>query len=495
MARGQNINAMVFNRPLLITLDSLQPITDYLASPERVANLKLEKPKEESVLELKDFNSEQDYQNYKLSKLGINPETMTGVLDISGTLVYRQGEMNANCTELVSYESLKNQAESMIDAGAKTLVLKVDSGGGAAFGMFSAANYIKKLAKQNGVRTVAFIDGMSASAAFGISVLADEIIAHPQAQIGSVGVVVALYNDSKMLEDMGVKRQFVFAGDNKIPFDNSTGEFTDKFINDLQASVNKTYKTFVEHIASNRKLSEQVVRDTQASVYDAVDALAIGFIDKIMELEDFEIEYGLKSPKNQSTGYSQYLTDVSPVEKQSLNNNHKETVTMTDKTVEQVVLENVVEQVEQASVATVQDSQLADLQEKLTTLNTDLTAKQEAYEALSVEKGNIEKQLASAQEQVKQLTSQLDAIKLSQLEAERKEKLSAVLGSENEQVPSLLATTMALDDVAFGAIVSALEAKVEKEDAQLNVEAGNSANQDTTPPDYNAALKAQFSKK
>ena len=54
---------------------------------------------------------------------------------------------------------------------------------------------------------------------------------------------------------------------------------------------------------------------------------------------------------------------------------------------------------------------------------------------------------------------------------------------------------MALDDVAFGAIVSALEAKVEKEDKELNAEVGNSANQDTTPPDYNAALKAQFSKK
>ena len=57
MARGQNINSMVFNKPLLVTLDSLQPITDYLSNPERVANLKLEKPKEEVLLGLSDFGN------------------------------------------------------------------------------------------------------------------------------------------------------------------------------------------------------------------------------------------------------------------------------------------------------------------------------------------------------------------------------------------------------------------------------------------------------
>ena len=169
MARGQNINSMVFNKPLLVTLDSLQPITDYLSNPERVANLKLEKPKEEVLLELSDFGNEKEYQNYTLSKIGVNPETMVGVLDVSGALVYRAGEMNANCIELTSYEGLKAQAEKQIEAGVKTIVLKIDSGGGMAMGMFSAANYIKKIATQNGVKTVSYIDGLAASAASDVS--------------------------------------------------------------------------------------------------------------------------------------------------------------------------------------------------------------------------------------------------------------------------------------------------------------------------------------
>lgn len=494
MARGQNIINKVFNKPLLITAQDLQPITDYLSDPSRVASLRLSDDYEEDSEEYNNV-SIGDIRTKQLRKLGINPETMTGQLNIDGVLVNRKGQMNAQCAELTSYQKLKEQFEAQVAEGITSCVLMVSSGGGEAFSAFSTASYVKKIAKQNNIKLTTYINGSACSAAYVWAAVADEIVSHPQGQSGSIGVVIQLYNDSKALEDAGIKRSFVYAGGNKIPFDND-GEFTDKFLEDLQKSVDKTYVKFVDHVASNRPMSRQEIIDTNASVFDADDALNLKLIDKIMELEDFEVEYGLKT-RTGTTGKSEYHRENPPVEQElSLNNNHKETLKMTDKSVEQV-LESVVEQVvEQASdVAGVQDAQLAELQGQLTTLNTELLSSKEALTKLASEKGEVEKLLSSAQEQVKQLTSQLDAIKLSQLEAERKEKLSAVLGSENEQVPSLLATTMALDDVAFGAIVSALEAKVEKEDAQLNVEAGNSANQDTTPPDYNAALKAQFSKK
>ena len=220
--------------------------------------------------------------------------------------------------------------------------------------MFSAANHIKKIATQNGVKTVSYIDGLAASAALGLAVLSDEVIAHPQSQVGSVGVVVSLYNDSKMLSNMGIKRQFVFAGDNKIPFDNSTGEFTDKFISDLQKSVNKTYKTFVSHVATHRNISEESVRETNASVYDVDDALAVGFIDKVMELEDFELAYGLKTPNNKTTGLKQYAGI--PVENKQLKHN-KETQTMSEQNVQEQVA-SVEELTAQLATATIDKQSL-----------------------------------------------------------------------------------------------------------------------------------------
>lgn len=463
MARGQNINSMVFNKPLLVTLDALQPITDYLSDPERAASLKLERPEEESLLKLESFNSEDEYQKYKLQKLGINPETMVGILDVSGSLVYRAGQMNANCTELTSYEGLKKQAEQQIEAGAKTLVLKVDSGGGMAHGMFSAANHIKKIAKQSGVKTVSYIDGTSASAAFGLSVLSDEIIAHPQSQVGSVGVVIALHNDSKMLDNLGIKRQFIFAGANKIPFDNSTGEFTDKFLDDLQKSVDKTYKSFVQHVAMNRGLTEEAVTNTNASMFDTDEALALGLIDKVMELEDFELEYGLKTSNNKTTGFNQYLE--SPVEVTKLTNEDNMSQQLTVEAV-QAQLSAALE--EKQTLTT----QLAEASEKLTelteakeSLSTELTALKEAKESLVAEKAALEAEKLATEKQAR-----LDS---------RTAKLETALGKDNSKVAELLTTTESLSDEQFEVIASSFGVAQEAKQDQF-AEKGGEGQQSNT---------------
>lgn len=463
MARGQNINSMVFNKPLLVTLDALQPITDYLSDPERAASLKLERPEEESLLKLESFNSEDEYQKYKLQKLGINPETMVGILDVSGSLVYRAGQMNANCTELTSYEGLKKQAEQQIEAGAKTLVLKVDSGGGMAHGMFSAANHIKKIAKQSGVKTVSYIDGTSASAAFGLSVLSDEIIAHPQSQIGSVGVVIALHNDSKMLDNLGIKRQFIFAGANKIPFDNSTGEFTDKFLDDLQKSVDKTYKSFVQHVAMNRGLTEEAVTNTNASMFDTDEALALGLIDKVMELEDFELEYGLKTSNNKTTGFNQYLE--SPVEVTKLTHEDNMSQQLTVEAVQAQLSAALEEKQTLADTLSGVQSQLAELTEAKESLSTELTALKEAKESLVAEKAALEAEKLATEKQAR-----LDS---------RTAKLEASLGKDNEKVAELLTTTESLSDEQFEVIASSFGVAQEAKQDQF-AEKGGEGQQSNT---------------
>ena len=463
MARGQNINSMVFNKPLLVTLDALQPITDYLSDPERAASLKLERPEEESLLKLESFNSEDEYQKYKLQKLGINPETMVGILDVSGSLVYRAGQMNANCTELTSYEGLKKQAEQQIEAGAKTLVLKVDSGGGMAHGMFSAANHIKKIAKQSGVKTVSYIDGTSASAAFGLSVLSDEIIAHPQSQVGSVGVVIALHNDSKMLDNLGIKRQFIFAGANKIPFDNSTGEFTDKFLDDLQKSVDKTYKSFVQHVAMNRGLTEEAVTNTNASMFDTDEALALGLIDKVMELEDFELEYGLKTSNNKTTGFNQYLE--SPVEVTKLTNEDNMSQQLTVEAV-QAQLSAALEEKQTLTTQLAEASEkLSELTEAKESLSTELTALKEAKESLVAEKAALEAEKLATEKQAR-----LDS---------RTAKLETALGKDNEKVAELLTTTESLSDEQFEVIASSFGVAQEAKQDQF-AEKGGEGQQSNT---------------
>ena len=68
------------------------------------------------------------------------------------------------------------------------------------------------------------------------------------------------------------------------------------------------------------------------------------------------------------------------------------------------------------------------------------------------------------------------------------------LGSENDQVATLLTTTAGLEATAFDAIVSALEAKVEKEDKEME-ELGNSNTKKAEAPSFNDILAERMKAK
>ena len=470
MARGQTLGSMVFNKPQLIALDALQPIVNYLSNPEKSHVLRQStEEKQEVELKLENYDSEYLYQRAKLKSIGINPDTMVGTLDVSGSLMYRKGSMGADCTELTSYEGLKRQTEDMISEGVKSIVLMVDSGGGMAFGMASAANYISKITKQAGVKTTAYVDGSGYSAAYGLSVLADEVVLNPQSSVGSVGVVVALYNDSKMLENAGVSRQFVFAGENKIPFDNKTGEFTESFISDLQKSVNKTYTMFTRHVATHRGMSEQAVIDTQAATFDAEEALELGLADKIMELEDFELEYGLKvsSKSSNSSSSSSVMYELSGDNKSTSEGN------MPDKKVTDELLSNTHENKPEGNVNM---EQLTQLTEQNTQMSAQLT--------------DMGKELSNYKEQVEKLTSELQSKEMAYRNEQRKASLEAALGKDNEEVAEMLASTESLSDEHFNKVVSTLAAT--QVNVQENLEEKGGEGQDS---DVKLGLSEQLAKR
>lgn len=188
--------------------------------------------------------------------------------------------------ESCSYYSLTTDIQALVDEGITTLVLDIDSGGGEAYGCFEATNEVRQLANDNGIKIVAYVDGLAASAAYAWAAIADELVVNPMAKVGSIGVVVQLMNTIKAERQIGLERTFVHAGDSKIPFD-AEGNFTESFIADLQADVDFFYQEFVEHVALHRGMSNQAVIDTQAKVFLPEQALQLGLADKIMTKQDF----------------------------------------------------------------------------------------------------------------------------------------------------------------------------------------------------------------
>lgn len=230
----------------------------------------------------------------KLKNLGF------GVLEIQGVLTAKPTPFQALCGG-TNYTDLIAGMQKLANEGKKKVVLNISSGGGEAYRCFECSRQLRKIADDNNMKLLAFVDGEASSAAYALASSAHEIIADSESYaIGSIGVVIKLLNDSKKLEKEGYSRTYVYAGNNKIPF-SQDGSFKQDFLDDLQESVNATYQNFVSHVATYRPLTKQQIIDTQAKVYNADKALSLKLVDKLMTQEQF-LNY-LQNPtsKQQST--------------------------------------------------------------------------------------------------------------------------------------------------------------------------------------------------
>ena len=428
----------VFNTPQLVLADDLQAIAQFLVNrangvemESEYVNVKDDTPK----FELSANPTEEDIIKYERAINGISEDGTTGYLDVTGTLVAKHDDFNA-CMGFTSYEKLYSQFEKQVSMGIEKVVLNVDSGGGSAFSCFEMASQVKDLAVANNIPIYAYVDGLSASAAYAWSSIADEIVARPDSEIGSVGVVVQLVNNSKMLENKGITRKFITYGENKVPFDDS-GEFTNKFIQSIQEKVNKTGIQFNKFIARNRNMQVEDVIATQAEVFDTEDALKVGFIDKIMTKSEFYENY-LPSKSNMKSMY--FLQSE----------------------------ENMTKNVElNADELQELKTQLATATEYKTQLTTSLANLQDEYDITKEQLEVMKVELAEIKEAKETLEAEKVKAELDARVAQRTAKLEASLGKDNEQVATLLASTQALSDEQFDVIAKSLELKQETQEKQF----------------------------
>lgn len=215
-----------------------------------------------------------------------NPDTKTGVMYIDGPLSYKPVTMFGFDCGGTNYVGLKEQMELLVQKGATTVAMIADSGGGEAHGMMDTGNYLRKLADENGIKLLAYVDGTSASACYGLTCIADEVILSSDSMVGSIGVLIQLVNDSEALKKAGYERTFITAGADKVPFD-ADGAFTDSFKERLQGQVDTLYEGFTAHVAQHRGMSVQAVKDTKAQVFLAQEAVSLGLADTIMTVEEF----------------------------------------------------------------------------------------------------------------------------------------------------------------------------------------------------------------
>ena len=399
------LRSKLFDNPLLVETKSFESILNYLDK------------RCEGTVEV----NKEAAEEYSMHSTLYYKDNALGVININGPLTNKSTGWEALCGG-TSYESIKEDFEALLEEGAKTIAFIVESGGGEAYGMMDTGNYLRRLADENGVKIVSYIDGLSASAAYGLTAISDEIISNKNSEIGSIGVLIRLMNDSKALEKEGYERTFITAGDEKIPFA-ADGSFRKEFIDDLQYKVDTLYQEFVEYVAEHRNISIEAVRNTQAKTFLAGDAVRLGLADKLMTQEEF---YSYLSGEAQNNVNGSSMKDR--IFKFTKSEDKSEMTQLADM---QSQIEALTAELSTAQLAV---AELASTKEAMATLQAAFDEKETA--------------LAAALEQVKQM----EAVKEQMKAQARKDKLSAVMAADKvEAVQASLAT---LSDEAFETVLA-----------------------------------------
>lgn len=146
---------------------------------------------------------------YSDSLLEIDGKTAT--IHIDGAIDRHLSLLDRLCYDATDLNDV-NRALDRVDAdsGVKNVLLTINSPGGTVSGVPETAGKIAALAEKKNV--FAFIDGMGCSAAYWLASGATQIYGSGSSTIGSIGVYLALLDQSRWLEDAGLKVETIKDG-------------------------------------------------------------------------------------------------------------------------------------------------------------------------------------------------------------------------------------------------------------------------------------------
>lgn len=208
-----------------------------------------------------------------------------GLIEIYGPIEQR---MSAAMEKLggTSVEEISASLDVLLrDKSVDAIVYRIDSPGGSSYGIEELSDKIYNARQVK--RSYAIADSMMASAAWWVGSAAGHVSITPGGDVGSQGVYAVHIDESKALEDEGVKIELVTAGKYKTEY-SSHKPLSDEARENLQYQVDATYNKFINAVRRNRNASLDDVRNKygQGRTLNAEQAKQAGMVDRIASFED-----------------------------------------------------------------------------------------------------------------------------------------------------------------------------------------------------------------
>ena len=171
------------------------------------------------------------------------------------------------------------------DDKVKSLVLRIDTGGGSSFASEIVRREIQ-LTRQSGKPVVVSMGSVAASGGYWIASAADEIWASPTTITGSIGIFGAFVTFEDSLDSLGIHSDGV--GTTKLADAFDPARPLNPLIKDAwQQMIERGYLRFIERVAQGRNMApEDVERLAQGRVWSGTAALKIGLVDNLGSLQE-----------------------------------------------------------------------------------------------------------------------------------------------------------------------------------------------------------------
>lgn len=217
------------------------------------------------------------------------------VLPLVGVLAKR-ANLFSQVSGATSYDLFANcLAEAENDPAVQSILISIDSPGGAVDGVTSATEAVRKAGQSKTV--VAVVDGMMCSAAYWIGSAASKVyLTSKTSTVGSVGVVTAHQDISGAQEKAGIRTTELTAGKYK-RIDSQYAPLTEEGKQVIQDRLDYIYSMFVDDVAQNRGVSTDKVLSDMADgkVFIGQQAIDAGLADGFKAQSELIAELSAKT--------------------------------------------------------------------------------------------------------------------------------------------------------------------------------------------------------
>ena len=204
-----------------------------------------------------------------------------GVIEIYGPLVNDDSVWN-RYDGLVAYNEIREAlVHAAQDPTLGSIILDINSGGGAVSGVSDTAELISKI--DSGIKPVhTFSDGIIGSAAYWLGCSARSVQLGKVTEAGSIGVITVHVERSKMLKDMGITTTVMKAGTHKGE-GNSYEPLSETAKAGIQEQLDTMYAMFMGHVAEARGVAYGVADAAmgQGRTFIGAKAVEVGLADAI----------------------------------------------------------------------------------------------------------------------------------------------------------------------------------------------------------------------